>query len=204
MKTLTIVLAMLCACMHVPAGAASPSSPLSKYSALWNQARLARANTARNSVYLSRQEKEMIHILNLARMEPRLFAKTVLPHFGDTASSTYFRSLRAELLAMAPLPPLLPDSLCWVSARCHALSSGQHAYEGHERITDECRKLEYFMGECCHYGQGSPLDMLVSLLIDEGIPSLGHRRICLGRFEKIGASIQPHSEYGLNVVLDFY
>jgi uncharacterized protein YkwD len=204
MKTLTILLALLYTCLLAPARPASPSSPLSKYSALWNQARLARANTARNSPYLSREEKEMIHILNLARMEPRLFARTVLPHFGDTASSTYFRSLRAEMLAMPALPPLQPDSLCWVSARCHALTSGQQGYDGHERLTDACSSREYFMGECCHYGQGSPLDMLVSLLVDEGIPSLGHRRICLGRFEKVGVAIQPHSIYGLNAVLDFY
>ncbi len=39
-----------------------------------------------------------------------------------------------------PLSLLYPDSLCFESAKCHAVSSGQKAYVGHERQTNECKQ----------------------------------------------------------------
>jgi uncharacterized protein YkwD len=44
----------------------------------------------------------------------------------------------------------------------------------------------------------------MSLLIDEGVKSLGHRRICLSaRYTAVGISTQAHSDYGTNTVMDF-
>lgn len=180
------------------------ASPLANYSTAWNAPKYQTANTAKNASYLAPKEKELIYLLNLARMDPVLFAQTVLPKAASDAQSSYYQSLLKQLLEMKPQPLLSPDSLCWVSARCHALSSGVQGYDGHERITEECSKKEHYMGECCHYGSDNPLDILVRLLVDEGIPSLGHRKICLGNFQKVGISIQPHSVYRNNAVLDFY
>lgn len=182
----------------------TPVSPLARYSTAWNAPKYTTANTAKNTPYLSAEEKELIYLLNLVRMAPALFAKTVLPSYATNQQSTYYQSLVANLLVMKPQPLLQPDSLCWVSARCHAISSGQQGYDGHIRITKDCEQKEYYMGECCHYGSGNPLGVLISLLIDEDIPSLGHRKICLGSYEKIGVAIQPHSVYGNNAVLDFH
>lgn len=182
----------------------SAQSPLAKYSASWNEPRFLKANTAKKAVYLSNAEKELIHLLNLIRMAPKLFANSVLSQYPANKSSQYYMSLVDHLSNMQPMAPLQPDSLCWVSAQCHAISSGINAYDGHERITDDCRKKAYFNGECCHYGYSKPIDILISLLIDENVPSLGHRKICLGGYHKLGVSIQPHQGYGTNAVLDFY
>lgn len=59
------------------------------------------------------------------------------------------------------------------------------------------------MGECIHYGQSNALEIVTSLLIDQTVKSLGHRKICLGYFTEMGVSIQPHNGYGKNAVLDF-
>ena len=59
------------------------------------------------------------------------------------------------------------------------------------------------MGECIHYGGDDALGIVTSLLIDQSVKSLGHRKICLGYFTEAGISIQPHSSYGKNAVLDF-
>jgi hypothetical protein len=48
------------------------------------------------------------------------------------------------------------------------------------------------------------LEIVLQLLIDEDVPSLGHRRILLEKYQTIGVSIQPHSHYGFNAVLDFH
>lgn len=178
-------------------------SPLAKYSATWNDPRFAKANSAKSVRYLSPKEKELIHLLNLVRMAPKLFATTVLAKYPADKSSTYYTSLIAHLNTMKPAAPLQPDSLCWVSASCHAISSGLNEYEGHERVSEECRKKEHFSGECCHYGYSNPIDILISLLIDEGVTSLGHRKICLAPYEKVGVAIQPHQSYGTNTVMDF-
>lgn len=179
-------------------------SPLAQFSSAWNAPKYAAANTAKNASYLTAKERELVYVLNLVRMDPALFAKTVLPKYDSGEPSTYYQSLLKHLQEMKPQSLLVPDSLCWISARCHAVSSGTQGYDGHDRITEECQKKEHFMGECCHYGSGNPLEILMRLLIDEGIPSLGHRKICLGYFQKVGVAIQPHSVYGNNAVLDFY
>ena len=49
----------------------------------------------------------------------------------------------------------------------------------------------------------SGLEIVIQLLIDQGVSSLGHRYICLGTYARVGVSIKPHKSYGTNCVLDF-
>lgn len=186
-------------------------SPLASYSNVWNDTKYKKCNTAANVSYLSNAEKEVIYILNLIRAYPALFTKTVLTKYPSASGngylaedSFYFISLVNTLNKQEPLDILYPDKNCFESAKCHAYSSGITGYVGHERKTKDCKTKKYFNGECCDYGHSDPLDIVLSLLIDEGIPSLGHRFVCLGTFTKMAVSIQPHTRYGTNAVLDFY
>ena len=155
-------------------------------------------------------EKEVIYILNLARMNPVLFASTVVKKYPDTyfngymKNSAYYKSLLDTMSRLKTMNLLYPDSLCFAGAQCHALNSGAEGYVGHNRSTEECRKKWYYNGECCNYGHNNPLDIIMSLLIDEDVPSLGHRNICLGSYKKIGVSIQFHRVYRYTAVLDFH
>lgn len=185
-------------------------SPLAAFSSEWNAAKYLKCNTAANARYMSDDEKEVIYILNLLRTNPVLFTNTVLQKYPDLNHQGFlrnideYRSLLDTLQKTKPLPLLYPDSLCFVSAQCHAISSGQASYVGHDRQTKECKSKFRFFGECCDYGNKEPLSILMSLLIDRNVPSLGHRYMCLGPYGKIGVSIQPHKGYGTNTVLDFY
>jgi hypothetical protein len=185
-------------------------SPLAAYSAEWNDAKYLKCNTAANSRYMSDDEKEVIYILNLLHVNPELFANTVVQkypdqnHQGFLRNSNEYKSLLDTLRKLKPVLLLNPDSLCFASAQCHAVSSGQAGYVGHERQTKECKSKYRFFGECCDYGHKDPLPILMSLLIDQGVPSLGHRYMCIDPYGKIGVSIQPHKGYGNNAVLDFY
>jgi hypothetical protein len=184
-------------------------SPLAAYHNKWNDAKYTAANTAQLAHYLTPQEKELIHLINLVRMHPQWFETTVLRYYPSKTdqaylkTNSYFKSLQRELQTLKPLPALLPDSLAWVSAHCHAVSSGKKSHVGHDRITETCKKKEHFHGECCHYGHTEPLHILLSLLIDENVEDLGHRRILLGNFSRVAPAIQPHVEYGSNTVIDF-
>ena len=183
-------------------------SPLAAYSSQWNETKYLNCNTAANVKYMSKAEKEVIYILNMARMNPALFANTVNRQYPAKSGkdhlrhSKYYRSLIATMQKMKPVNLLFPDELCYKSANCHAAITGKKGIVGHSR-TVECETSKYFNGECCDYGHNKPLDILLSFLIDEGIPTLEHRKICMDSYKKIGVSIQPHSDYRYTAVLDF-
>jgi hypothetical protein len=149
--------------------------------------------------YMTKKEMEVIQYLNVARMYPLWFIQ-----FANLTNpeTSYEISLVNKLKTMKTIPePLLTDSIEWSNAKCHAISSGVEGYIGHDR-RGNCKKT--FFGECCDYGNEDALEIVKSLLIDEDIPSLGHRNICLDQsFKKIGVSIQPHKTYRVNAVLDF-
>jgi len=185
------------------------SSPLSNFSTEWNQTKYSVCNTAIHVSYMSAEEKKLIYIINLMRSNPVLFVNTVSSKYPDSANmpniknSSYYKSLMNTLRNQEPLGLLYPDSICYVSANCHAISAGKNGYVGHNRQTEDCKNKWVFNGECCDYGHNQALDILMSLMIDEGVASLGHRKICLSPYNKIGVSLQPHVVYGNNTVLDF-
>lgn len=178
-------------------------SPLAGYSTDWNDARYLTCNTAVNANYMTKVEKEIIYILNLARINPELFANTVIKKY-PAPHSAYYSSLLKTMLTLKPVKLLYPDSLCFAGALCHAINSGVEGYVGHTRSMEECRKKWYFSGECCDYGHNKPIDIIMSLLIDEDVSSLGHRKICLSDYKKIGVSLQFHKTYRYTAVLDFH
>jgi uncharacterized protein YkwD len=185
------------------------ASPLAIYSTEWNGKQYALCNTATGVSYMSNQEKEIIYIINLVRRYPSLFCKTVLNSYPLKTGKQhllqnkyYYQSLVNELNVLNQLSLLMPDSICYVSAFCHAITSGKSGYVGHERQSNSCKENQYYSGECCAYGYSNPLDIVMQLLIDEDVPSLGHRRILLNNYQTIGVSMQPHTQYFFNTVLD--
>jgi hypothetical protein len=184
-------------------------SPLSDFSDEWNDPKYAACNTAAGAGYMNDDEKNVIYILNLARSNPKLFCSTVVkqyPEYSDNAeliNITYYQSLITTMNSMKKQGLLQPDTDCFASAQCHAYNSGITGEDGHTR-SDSCRNHIYYNGECCDYGHADPLDIVMSLLIDYAVPSLGHRKICFGTYKTIGVSIQPHKTWDTNAVLDFH
>lgn len=186
------------------------TNPLSAYSTDWNNPDFEKCNTGDVIDYMTDQEIEVIYILNLVRTNPSLFAKTVLTKYPKmnpasriNINSSYYKSLMKTLLSAAPGSILKPDIISYESAECHAQTTGKSGYVGHERKSKDCKAKKYFMGECCDYGQNDPLGIVLDLLIDQDVPSLGHRTICLGNYSKIGVSIEPHTKWRFVSVLDF-
>jgi uncharacterized protein YkwD len=176
----------------------------------WKNAKYNIAYTAQNTDYLTENEKLVYYYLNLARLNPPLFAETFLIKYTKWNSSEnlslsdyYTGSLYKTLKKMKPVGVLSPEASLFESAKCHAISSGKVGYVGHTRLSNSgCQSK--FSGECCSYGQFDALEIVMQLLIDSGVPSLGHRIICLdGGYKTLGASVQPHKTYRFNSVLDF-
>jgi uncharacterized protein YkwD len=187
----------------------SKTNPLLTFSKEWESSIYNKCNTAKDLKYLSAIERDVIWILNMARQNPILFLNSVLlnPNSGvykiPKARSSYYISLVEDLKILTPnQTPFSPDSNLFVTAKCHAYESGKTGYVGHDRKKNSC--VQDFYGECCYYGMDDPFVIVISLLIDENVRSLGHRKIMLSKdYTLIGVSLQPHTAYGTNTVLDF-
>lgn len=185
------------------------SSPLMSFSPEWNKPIYLTCNTAKHATYMSIEEKNVIYILNLMRKNPALFARTVIAKYPSSAGQGWlvnieeYKSLLDTMLKMRPLNLLQPDKKCYISAQCHAATTGPNGYVGHARIDEDCKKQFYYNGECIDYGYDKALDIIMHLMIDEGVSSLGHRLICISSYSGLGVSIQPHKTYGHMTVMDF-
>jgi hypothetical protein len=59
-------------------------------------------------------------------------------------------------------------------------------------------------GECISYGYDDPKEIVIQLLVDDGVPSRGHRHLLLDRsFRLIGLAIGEHPQYRHICVVDF-
>ena len=169
------------------------------FAGAWNSPVYLQANTAANDTNLSEQEKKVFYYLNLVRMNPQLFLNTYLKEI-KTSTGEYSKSLCQTLKIMKPVGILKPNTRLYESAKCHAVESGKSGSYGHKRA--KCS--EYFTAECIAYGVSTGLDIIICLLIDQNVPSLGHRKTCLsGEYQELGTSIQPHKGFRVNAVLDF-
>jgi len=167
---------------------------------------LKAANTAENYGKLSKDEKEVIQIANLFRMYPSKIADEYLtPYFKKNKSevNSYTKSLLTDLKKAKACLALLPEDICMKSALSHAEKMGKSGKTGHDGMSQRLKPYG-FAGENCDYGNSQALDIIMSLMIDEGVPSLGHRKNILDAdYTHIGVSIRVHKKYGDNCVMDF-
>ena len=162
---------------------------------------LQAANTAGTCSYLSQVEKDVILYNNLARMYPAKFASIEL---RGQRESGYLTSLRNELNSMSALHPLTVHRASVNDARCWAVESGKRGITGHNRVGCDRHEAGHAWGENCSYGKNTGRDIILQLLIDEGISNLGHRRNCLSRtFRSVGVGYATHTAYRFCCVMDF-
>lgn len=172
----------------------------------WTSDQIIEANTAKNIAYLTTVEKECIMYINLCRLYPKDFLKNELLNYfgtekyGDYLKDSKYRESLIDLLnTMNPVGPMYFDVDAYNNAKCFAKEQGEAGTEGHTRIN--CKKGNYT--ECCSYGMHTGKDIAMQLLIDNNVPSLGHRTNCLKEdYTKIGVSVQPHKEWDICAVID--
>ncbi|HON78177.1 MAG TPA: glutaredoxin domain-containing protein [Spirochaetota bacterium] len=173
----------------------------------WN---IAAIDTARNVDYLSQGEKDVVLLLNKARTNPSLFARTYLESRRN--SSNYARECYQQMLSMSPIGALRPSRALSSAAKDHAMDMGQNGRTGHvgtdgSNMSTRIRRhgqWQRTISENCSYGHSDPLEIVLQLLIDHGVPSRGHRKNILnGSSNYVGVSIQPHNGYRFNCVQDF-
>ena len=82
-----------------------------------------------------------------------------------------------------------------------------HVTAAGETMSQRMKKFKAEGGlraENCSYSKETPLAVVMQLLIDNGVPSLGHRKnILLKEAGNIGVGTAPHKSYGTNTVMNF-
>lgn len=156
------------------------------------------------------QEQELLELINYCRTNPDDFSQKVALPYIKEKGLTHLKegkSLIRTLLKIAPLLPLrMTDDLNQMAEE-YALEMGRKGFTGHRSFTSRFKNnnVKYdFTGENCSYGYNSALDIIMQLLIDEGIPDYGHRKNLLSKdFQYTGISIQPHKKSEWTCVIEF-
>lgn len=60
------------------------------------------------------------------------------------------------------------------------------------------------IGENCDFGSSTGRDIVISLIVDDGVSNRGHRNNLFSQdFTKVGVGCAPHSEYKTCSVFDY-
>lgn len=186
-------------------------------------------NTAADVNYLSELEKEVIYEINLFRSNPSEYAekyiaplakyydKKVLHYPGDKSIMTQegVSALRECLRALrnaTPAPVLYPDKLLTQAANDHQkdqAKTGKTGHIGKDRSNSKDRIERYGtwqvrIAENIAYGNTSAQQIVIFLLIDDGVKSRGHRANLLqADFRSVGVACGTHPRYNTMCVMDF-
>ncbi|MBB6239374.1 hypothetical protein HDC90_004027 [Pedobacter sp. AK013] len=196
----------------------------------WTDAEFRKANTAANASYLSNEEKNIVMYMNLIRLDGEKFYYTFLEDYINnynakvrqyrnynelriTRNNSYYTSLLKHLRGVKNLQMFYPDDKLTSLSRSHAQDLNRNNLDTHESSNGDKfskRLSRYFpnkaMSENIDFGYSNSLDIVCHLLLDCGVPSLGHRFNLLDQKYKlntVGVSIQPHPSYSWCAVIDF-
>lgn len=196
----------------------------------WTDSEFQQANTAATASYLTNEEKNLLMYMNLIRIDGEKFYYTFLQDYINnynskvkkyrnynqlkiTKNNSYYLSLLKHLKSVKNLSMFYPDEKLTALSRNHALDLNRNNIDTHESSngTSFAKRIsKYFpnhtMSENIDFGYSNSLDIVCHLLLDCGVPSLGHRFNILDQKNKLntaGVSIQRHPMYNWCAVVDF-
>ena len=185
--------------------------------------------SVRSCTYLSDLEKDVIVELNKCRTNPARYADEVLVPFlermGDNGKyvdsngrniitkegrSAVQEAINA-LKSQKPLPMLLPNRDLSSAAADHCADQGPTGLTGHDGSdgTPYLKRMEHYgfkflgIGENIDYGACTGEEIIRRLVVDDGVPSRGHRKNTFGNFNYVGVSFGTHKKYRYMCVFDF-
>ena len=183
----------------------------------WTKSEISNADVARDVSNISDFEKDIILYHNLVRLYPKKYLELEILNWREdiypkdtirfdfiwdetNLNSGYYKSLIKTLKKQEKLSKLEFDRQLYKDALCLAEEQGKNGKVGHKRY--RCKKINYW--ENCDYGQYNGRDVVNSLLIDEGVKDLGHRKNILNpKISIIGGAVSYHPKYETVIVIDY-
>ena len=178
--------------------------------------------------YLSPVEAGVVAELNLARTDPKAYARYLRDYRALIHNGVFEQpgeigvqlqeGTRAVDEAIAflerqpPLGALSPSRGISRAARAQALDQGKSGATGHsgsdgsspfDRM-NRYGKWATTAGENAAYGASDARGIVIQLIVDDGVSSRGHRaNIFNEAFKAVGVGVGPHPKYGTVCVQDF-
>ncbi len=145
-----------------------------------------------------RYEKQILYYLNKVRQNPKKFynqyVKTYIQENSNKFTSYYTKSLRKRLLNQPPLPPfqksniLQPITLKQLHYLTHKLKGRKLSHrQGNISFSERIKgsNLHRFAENLYRATKNSALEVVLDLLIDQSVRSLGHRKNILNKNYKL-------------------
>lgn len=186
---------------------------------------IAKLDTARNVDYLSTIEKDVILEMNKARSNPTLYAELyITPRTKKFDGKIYNDSIVTNegitvvnecisyMKKSKPLSILNPEKGLSLAAQYHSSTQGETNQTGHTGVdgSDPFSRIKKYgtfktAGENIDYGANSGRDIVVQLLIDDGVSSRGHRKNIMNKdFSSTGVGYtKKHKAYGSVCVITY-
>lgn len=186
-------------------------------------------NTASEVRYLSPLEKEIILEINKLRSDPARYAEDFIaplakkynrrllyypgdhPLLTNEGVNALYECVR-DLKRQQPLPIIYPSEGLSLAAKDHVndqSKTGRTGHQGSDRSTMRNRverygKWQARIAENIAYGGKTAQQIVIYLLIDDGVRDRGHRKNFLNPdFRMVGVATGSHPNYGLMSVMDF-
>jgi uncharacterized protein YkwD len=185
--------------------------------------------TEKVAAYLSPAEREVLHELNLLRSNPKAYALHVIeptlkyyegryykhpgqvPVITDEGKKAVLECIK--VLKSTPSLPLFSPSEGMTKAARDMVedqsTSGSTGHKGSKGDSPFDRMNRYgkwmeLAAENIDYGNASARDIVMALLIDDGVESRGHRKNLLNpKLLRVGIATGFHATYNYMCVIDF-
>lgn len=122
------------------------------------------------------------------------------------------REAIAFLRAQRPLPALDWSAGLWGAAFDHVRDQGPTGQTGHtgadgSSMSDRMARYGQWQSTAAEniaYGSGNPMKVVIDLIVDDGVPSRGHRaNIFQPRLRVMGGACGPHRQYRVMCTIDY-
>lgn len=175
----------------------------------FTDAEIAKANTAANISSMSQMDKDIVLYCNLARLDGARFWAA----YGNYASGSksYVSSLESDLKEVKNRPMLVPEKSLMAAAAYHANDMSANTFFDHSSSDGTgfgSRVRRFYEGgyiaENISAGMNSAIGVVMQLLVDDGLSSLGHRKNILSEvYVAIGVKTATHAQWRSVTVQDF-
>jgi uncharacterized protein YkwD len=192
---------------------------------------IEKLDTAKDAEYLSAVERDVILEMNKVRTNPKKYAELYIqPQLKYYSGKNYsvpgeitivtqegaaaVNGCIAALNKASSVGILTPEKGMSLAAKDHVTDqskTGQTGHNGSDKSTPESRMKRYgkfsgswTLGENIAYGQTSGRDIVCALLIDDGVPSRGHRTNIMNKaFTQTGTAYGTHIQYRTSCTITY-
>ena len=155
--------------------------------------------------------EEIIEEMNFARTQPKQYVTQRLsPLYNEKHTDSYLEALDEVvdyMNRMKALPELTSAQGLYKCAKEWVDISGPSGTVGHDsnisaRFKKYCKYTT--LGENCSYGYSTAQEIIIALLVDDGVEDRGHRKnILSASFTHAGAAVGNHKKYKTMCCIDF-